>query len=602
MGKMPEGMLNIKTRRASGERHSNRAQTTLHQQPSRVTDDTQPRQRQQDSNSIDHRLEFTDYTIRERIANKWNALKQSCWRRRESMQLEESIRPNNSEALATQPAAAAGAEIFSVSCRVSVAASSTPPQLTVHETPPRVINRRNLRSQLPGSKPAPVVVSEVDLVTRSGRDNDDDTGSARIVFGRERTHVFDLLRQRTAAFCVFLKQKFHSRTLNIDNSVGQESIVTPSDTGPPPVHTRRPTGRLTQATEGSLPAVTTDPEFIARRLNANRIQTTRSESTDSDKDEPVQNLAIGSKPAKDQFRLRCEVEDTPQLTAAVRKANSVPAQRSITTAIIHQEQSPWLQNRDNGDDNAMNVSKDLLQRAKSMNFNTGKSTKTSTSHLCDDTNVRYNCRPQSIQETSTDAKLLDAVTANRLASSSSFRAASAAAVELLETERHQNAVNTMSYTGVVRNNNTPDSVPSEAQSDYQLPMSVGSDQWSSYDPCLGGPRVNDDRGNRVELAAGKDLPASKQCYGDAEGPFYVNTAELAADVADRDGAGNEYMRVQFTYSADDEADNVYLSLLDIISIEERQIQVSYTLPNACRAYRPLLTRNNCRPSLTRYLS
>jgi len=31
-----------------------------------------------------------------------------------------------------------------------------------------------------------------------------------------------------------------------------------------------------------------------------------------------------------------------------------------------------------------------------------------------------------------------------------------------------------------------------------------------------------------------------------------------------------------TYSADDEADNVYLSLLDIVSIEERQVKTSAT--------------------------
>ena len=40
-----------------------------------------------------------------------------------------------------------------------------------------------------------------------------------------------------------------------------------------------------------------------------------------------------------------------------------------------------------------------------------------------------------------------------------------------------------------------------------------------------------------------------------------------------DGTSSEYMQV-LTYNADDDADNVYLSLLDIVSIEERQIQVS----------------------------
>jgi len=47
---------------------------------------------------------------------------------------------------------------------------------------------------------------------------------------------------------------------------------------------------------------------------------------------------------------------------------------------------------------------------------------------------------------------------------------------------------------------------------------------------------------------------------------------LAAEAAG-DGGSGEYMQV-LTYNADNEADNVYLSLLDIVSIEERQIQVS----------------------------
>ena len=60
---------------------------------------------------------------------------------------------------------------------------------------------------------------------------------------------------------------------------------------------------------------------------------------------------------------------------------------------------------------------------------------------------------------------------------------------------------------------------------------------------------------------------------DAEVPRYVNTSSLTGD-ATGDAAGGDYMHV-LSYNADDEADNVYLSLLDIVSIEERQIQVSY---------------------------
>jgi len=148
----------------NSEQHSNRAQTHQ-QQTSRATDDRQPRQQQVSS---DYRLEFTEYTMREKIANKWNALKTSCWRRRESMQLEEST---NSEAAVNQPGA--GVEIFTVSGRVSAAAETAPHRLTVNEAPPRVTNS-SLQLH-PGSKHAPVLVGEVALATRSGRENDENT-------------------------------------------------------------------------------------------------------------------------------------------------------------------------------------------------------------------------------------------------------------------------------------------------------------------------------------------------------------------------------------------------------------------------------------------
>lgn len=49
-------------------------------------------------------------------------------------------------------------------------------------------------------------------------------------------------------------------------------------------------------------------------------------------------------------------------------------------------------------------------------------------------------------------------------------------------------------------------------------------------------------------------------------------ADAAGDGAgEGDGGSSEYMQVP-TYNPDDDADNVYLSLLDIVSIEERQIQ------------------------------
>jgi len=64
---------------------------------------------------------------------------------------------------------------------------------------------------------------------------------------------------------------------------------------------------------------------------------------------------------------------------------------------------------------------------------------------------------------------------------------------------------------------------------------------------------------------------SNQCYV-TDMPDYVNVSSLAAD-AGGDASGNEYMQV-LNYNADDDVDNVYLSLLDIVSIAERQILVS----------------------------
>ena len=139
-----------------------------------------------------------------------------------------------------------------------------------------------------------------------------------------------------------------------------------------------------------------------------------------------------------------------QITA--RKTGSLPPRHSCTTtAIIHQEQSPWSSTRDSSD--VLNV-KNVLQRAKSVNIKTGKPTKT-RSQVSDDTDVRYNWS-ESIKETS-----LDVVKKERLGSSS---AASTAAVS-----DQQNGVGSAG----AENNGSP---PSEGQSDYQLPASVASDQ------------------------------------------------------------------------------------------------------------------------------
>ena len=55
----------------------------------------------------------------------------------------------------------------------------------------------------------------------------------------------------------------------------------------------------------------------------------------------------------------------------IRRVVSVPAAQSTTTAIIHREQSPWLNIRDSTCSDVLNA-KNVLQRAKSVNINTGE--------------------------------------------------------------------------------------------------------------------------------------------------------------------------------------------------------------------------------------
>jgi len=218
-------------------------------------------------------------------------------------------------------------------------------------------------------------------------------------------------------------------------------------------------------------------------------------------DDPVQNVAQDSKPP-DGLRRAWEEE----MHTAARKVDSVPPQHRITTAIVHQERSPWLSTGDIGD--IVNM-KNVLQRAKSMNVNTGKPTKTRTIHLADDTNVKYNWA-DSVKETPLETEL-DAVTGDGLVPTSSEATETAAEGE------QQKAVDT--YASAENN----DSPPSDG--DYQLPMSVASDQWSSYDPGLG---KNDHR--RDEETARQAADVSNQCY-DTDAPDYVNTSALAADAA-----------------------------------------------------------------------
>jgi len=458
-GKLPEGMLSISTSRATPV-CSGHSQT----QPRVADDDSHGQQTTEQPESIED-------TVRERIMDKWNNLKMFCCSRHDSLKLEH---PETGDATTAN-------EIFTVSRQVPPPRTQ---QLNVHRT-----LSRDKESNLSQPKPR-VLVGEADSEVRSGREND--TGTPQIVFGRERLQVLDLIRQRTAQLCVFLKQKFHTRTLNIENSSDQDSAV---DVEP---HLQTITSTHTSVTNTS--SLTVDPDSSAFNLNVPRRQKKRSESTESDtdnsvqnlvyqvpsvlrvdlrltvdnkrshgghKENSVQNLAPDSKPPVG-IRLTCEDE----LQSATRRVDSVPPQLNTTTAIIHKEQSPWLNVRDSSGNDVMNV-KNVLQRAKSVNFNTGKPMKTGI-QVSDDTNVRY--RPnwtRIVKETSAETEL-DAVTneddIGRLTSSSA--AAAAAATD------EQNEV--FAYTGT-ENNGSP---PSDGQSDYQHPTSVTSDQWSSYDPCL----------------------------------------------------------------------------------------------------------------------
>lgn len=198
----------------------------------------------------------------------------------------------------------------------------------------------------------------------------------------------------------------------------------------------------------------------------------------------------------------------------------------------------------------------MLNRARSMDIRTGsKLTKTGI-RVLDDSNVKYNWT-DSITETSVETRLGDGrnddVT-GRPGSPSLVRAAAG------ETDRQYAA------------GENSDSPPSEGQSDYQRPVSIASDQLSSYSQST----KRDKRlGEDEECCRAAAVGPSDRCY-DAAGPIYVNTSSLATDASD-EAAGGDYTHM-LDYSGDEDADNVYLSLLDIVSIEERQIQVCGSPP------------------------
>ena len=117
----------------------------------------------------------------------------------------------------------------------------------------------------------------------------------------------------------------------------------------------------------------------------------------------VQNLAQEREPAA--VRLTEVWEDETQMSA--RRVNSLPPQQSITTAIVHQEQSPWSSTSVAKDATSFEVvdRMNMPSRARSMNVRTGggKPTKTDV-RVSDDSNVKYSWM-ESIGETTAATRL-----------------------------------------------------------------------------------------------------------------------------------------------------------------------------------------------------
>jgi len=163
-------------------------------------------------------------------------------------------------------------EIFTISGQV-------PPPRTRQLNVDRTLSRNKDLSQ-----PTPqVLVGEIDSVGRSR--SEDDAETPQIVFGRERLHVLDLLRQRTAELCVFLKQKFHTRTLNIENPSSQGSA-----TNVEPHLLQTSTNKPTHTSVANLSSLTVDQDFSSSNLKIPRRPKRRLDSAKSEEYNPVQNL------------------------------------------------------------------------------------------------------------------------------------------------------------------------------------------------------------------------------------------------------------------------------------------------------------------------
>ena len=121
------------------------------------------------------------------------------------------------------------------------------------------------------------------------------------------------------------------------------------------------------------------------------------------KEFPVQNLA--QEPEPTAVRLTEVWEDETQMSA--RRVNSLPPQQSITTAIVHQEQSPWSSTSVAKDATSFEVvdRMNMPSRARSMNVRTGSGKPIKTDvRVSDDSNVKYSWM-ESIGETTAATRL-----------------------------------------------------------------------------------------------------------------------------------------------------------------------------------------------------
>lgn len=246
MGGLPEGVLNTSTSRRSSRSQPHQSHDTDGQQAVDAQESTEGR-----------------VPVRDRIVEKWHSLKKFCCRRHDSMQFEH---PDDVDANRSST-------VFTISGHVP---PPTTHQLSVDERGSRDndINLSQTRSQ--------VVAGKIDSSATARRDSGSDT--PQIIFGRERPQVLDLLRRRTTQLYIFLKQKFHTRSLNIDSSLGQDSTT---DVQP---HLQTVTN--TYASVANTSSLTDDPDFSSTNLNVWTRQRRYSESAERDNDNPVQNLVL----------------------------------------------------------------------------------------------------------------------------------------------------------------------------------------------------------------------------------------------------------------------------------------------------------------------